>query len=742
MLFPDTNSTNFPLSVKNNMNELIKQDYNSRDFLKYHQFIVYQYLIHNENARGLLIFHEMGMGKSILAVALAEYYRNHDPDKQIIVLLSKSLQKNFKINIKKYVDENNPTSTPHTDDMIDRTYKFISLNASNMYTQMSKVDKSPEEIEVDKQLKEFTDIIEKEDFLENSVLIIDEYHNLSNSITNGSYNAIRLYDIIMKTKNIKLLFLTGTPIINNPFELAPTFNMLHTQTKPMSEPPLFPELQREFYSYFVDDKTKCIKNQDIFENRIFGLVSYFGGMYFGEKTKDGFPYEYPLDVIKIEMSPEQFSSYDAARDSEREEASQKKKRPVSDRFSSKSSSTSSYRVKSRQISNFNIPEYALTHLGKKVVKHIDKIDNYDLTNLDITSPKFKKILENIKSHKDELGLIYSEFVSGEGIAIFSKILDHYGYTCWQHNIKLKDDESVYDLHIYNEAPKVDLIDINKETDTHLTEEKSNKKIVKKRSSKRNIKKYDTNIKKQYAVITGDIDIELRSKIIQAFNNKNNINGQHISLLLISKTGAEGLDLKNVRHVHICEPYWNMARVEQVIARASRYLSHVDLPKSEQTVQPYIYLSDYPHDYNMKKKKEETTDIEIYTEALKNKKLINQFNIALANASIDCSLHEPKFSKSVRSLIKCKMCSPTDVPLYNSILSRDFKVDNPCKQLNSDEIDATGINVDGTTYYYSKSDGKSDGKSNYDIYKFDKTLKVYIPLQSHEYPYSEILTKLY
>ena len=84
------------------------------------------------------------------------------------------------------------------DQIIDTKYKFVSLNASNMYTQMTRVDKTKGELEIEKQLKEFTDVVEKDNFLENALLIIDEFHNLSNSITNGSYNAIRLYDTIMK----------------------------------------------------------------------------------------------------------------------------------------------------------------------------------------------------------------------------------------------------------------------------------------------------------------------------------------------------------------------------------------------------------------------------------------------------------------------------------------------------------------------------------------------------------------
>lgn len=744
MIFPEQNSTNFPISVKNNMLNLIKQEYNKKDFLRYHQFIVYNYLIKNEQSRGLLLFHEMGMGKSITAVALAEYYRLHDNNRNIVVLLSKSLQQNFKKNISKYIKENikhevkdatkdadiNNLSDTQIDNVIDKKYKFVSLNASNMFTQMTRIDKTKDEISIEKQLKEFTDIIEKDDFLENSVLIIDEFHNLANSITNGSYNAIRLYDTIMKTKNIKLIFLTGTPVVNNPFELVPTFNMLKgyigVDHKKLSVP-LFPELQKDFYGYFVDVKKNKIKNKDRFENRIFGLISYYGNMYFGNKKQEGFPEELPLKIEKVHMSADQFSKYDAARDLEKEEASIKGRPSRSERFSSKGSVSSSYRVKSRQISNFVIPDYALTHRGKKVIKHIDKITKSDLNNLNVFSPKFKKILENIQKFKNQLGLFYSEFVSGEGIAIFAKILNLNGYKCWQKNIKLQEDANAFDLNT------------TKNSKTSSDKKKGGDSMVGDGACC-----YSGGGLKTYAIISGDVDIETRAKIVKIFNSSDNMKGEKIALLLVSKTGAEGLDLKNVRHIHICEPYWNMARIDQIIARGVRYLSHEALPKKEQTVQPFIYLSNYPKDYNLKKKTEETTDIDLFTQSVRNKNLINQFLVALADASIDCSLHEPNFPKSVHEKIKCMLCSPTGKPLYNAILSRDLSVKNPCEELKSSSIQANEIMVDDVKYYYTKPDKKSKTsgeKNKYNIFKYDTSVNGYVPLQSHEHPYSEIMRKL-
>jgi hypothetical protein len=60
--------------------------------------------------------------------------------------------------------------------------------------------------------------------------------------------------------------------------------------------------------------------------------------------------------------------------------------------------------------------------------------------------------------------------------------------------------------------------------------------------------------------------------------------------MITSAGAEGINLKNTRYVHVMEPYWHPVRVEQVIGRARRICSHNKLPQELQTVQVFIYIS--------------------------------------------------------------------------------------------------------------------------------------------------------
>ncbi len=64
----------------------------------------------------------------------------------------------------------------------------------------------------------------------------------------------------------------------------------------------------------------------------------------------------------------------------------------------------------------------------------------------------------------------------------------------------------------------------------------------------------------------------------------------VKTLLISGAGAEGIDLKGTRGMHIMEPHWNEARIDQVIGRGVRFKSHAHLPKKDQNVTVHRYLS--------------------------------------------------------------------------------------------------------------------------------------------------------
>lgn len=687
---PYYNNTNYPLALKNQLEKIEYTDEISKK-LKFSQHIPKEFYIRSSNIRGILFAHAMGQGKTRLAVAISEHFRDYDPKRRVIVLLPKSLENNFRDNLTKYNNRD--------EEYQNANYKFISLNSSRMFKQIESSNKSEKEIAYEKQLGSFMDDIIKKNALENSLLIIDEAHNLFNAITNGAKNATALYDLIMKTRNIKIIFLTGTPIINDPFELVPCFNMCRglmemkdLKNKNKQFTTLFSEDRDDFENFFIDREKKTIKNKEKFSNRIFGLTSYYGDLYFSEEgDKKGFPKELPIIVENIHMSETQFAVYIVARQAELEETKRVYKGQNA-RFSSSSGGNSTYRVKTRQISNYAIPDYALGPVRgmKSRKKFINKIKLEDLLDLQKYSPKFDKIISNINKRNGQPGIVYSQFVSGEGLAIFAKVLEAKGY---KNALNNDDNDNGFDI-----------------------KEKNNR---------------------SYAMLSGEISPDERDRIIKKFNSKDNIDASKIQILLLSSAVAEGIDLKRVRHVHIMEPFWNYARINQVKTRAIRYESHIDLPVNEQNVQIYIYLSDYPKTYSNDKMKELTTDKDLYQKSIDNMQIIDSFMMALAETSIDCKFHHSELSDQLKEKIKCKLCSPNNMQLFDPIFNKDMELPSNCIPYQETKINVNEIIIEetGEKYYYKKDN------DDIQIYSYNQKLDGYTPMpRSHKF-YGQIMEKI-
>lgn len=84
-------------------------------------------------------------------------------------------------------------------------------------------------------------------------------------------------------------------------------------------------------------------------------------------------------------------------------------------------------------------------------------------------------------------------------------------------------------------------------------------------------------------ITGKVKRNIRQKIVRDYNAGN------MPVLLISKAGGEGLDLKKTTAVIMLEPTWNSASRTQIFGRGIRNGSHLDLPESLRHVDCFILL---------------------------------------------------------------------------------------------------------------------------------------------------------
>lgn len=65
----------------------------------------------------------------------------------------------------------------------------------------------------------------------NKVIVVDEIHNMVSRIIGGGYTGKVLYPLLLTATNAKIIFLSGTPAINSPYELGILFNMLSGSQK-------------------------------------------------------------------------------------------------------------------------------------------------------------------------------------------------------------------------------------------------------------------------------------------------------------------------------------------------------------------------------------------------------------------------------------------------------------------------------------------------------------------------------
>lgn len=610
MELPPRNNTNFIKALNEIFKKLPKDD-----VLRYHQTLVRKYVVENPHCRGIILDHEKGSGKSISSIAVAEDLKK---DYKIVMLSSKSLQTNYEDDIIKYKKLRYKISDSQAQSDLKKEYTFIS-------TKNRATTKRLQEIGV-----------------EGSVIIVDEAHNLFNGIINGSQSDLGIYNMIINAKRIKIIFLTGTPIVNSPVELMPAFNMIAGY-------PLFGESYRDFMDSFVDGKGR-MKNRNKFQNRIVGLVSYYG---LGS-AKDLYPEEKPIKYVGVRMSPYQYSMYIAAREKEIKEASRKIKKAVSEGMSKSKGASSSYRVRSRQYSNFAPPEHIIRVVKKETYSTVefdlDKLTDEDFAKLNIYAPKIPAMLSNLGKGKD---VIYSGFI-GFGTDLAAGALRRKGF---------KEIKGIEDIG--NPTPS-------------------------------------------FAIISGNVDIEVRRDLVKIFNGKNNLYGEVLKILMITSTGAEGINLTEGRRIHILEPYWNYARIEQIIYRIIRANSHMRLPDKERNVQAFIYLADYPANIS-KKKLELTTDFRLLHDSLAAKKLNSEFRTAMHEVAIDCIIH--------KSLDTCKICAPTNEPLFHRDLVTDLTLPDTCKPLTEKKIKVKEILVDDKKYYYYIGE---DVK----VFKYNENLDIY------------------
>ena len=413
--------------------------------------------------------------------------------------------------------------------------------------------------------------------------------------------------------------------------------------------------------------------------RILGLTSYFR-----TANTDVLPRiimndeGHPIHEVKVPMSDHQIDIYMKIRNQERDrEKKQARNKRANENKELFDSSTSSYRVFSRCACNFTFPNELKRPVPKGPgsdnndnANHLQEHSIEDATPVEMAeyqdeeagpkddfyqqeiahvmkklrenretflseeklkqySPKMWAIIQNLKNPQYKgLHLLYSAFRTLEGIGIFKEVLISQGF----QEFKLSKVNGTWDFDSSFQLDGRPCFVLYTGTED-----------VEMREIMRNIYNGDWNPPN----VPENISIRLREVA------SNNLYGEIIQLFMITAAGAEGINLKNTRYVHMMEPYWNFVRLEQVMGRARRIKSHIDLPKEEQTVQTFLYLSvlsdsqkkggQYKDitENDLSKVHENTpitTDEYLYEVSLIKQKINKQLLTVMKETAMDCHVH--------------------------------------------------------------------------------------------------------
>ena len=240
------------------------------------QKIVKDYMQFDGPYRGILLYHELGSGKSIASIAATEGYINQ---KKIVIMTPASLSQNYenelliaskigrnlkktwtqiKINKKspdmiaelskyaissKLVKKDGLVWVPlYKDDIEGAVIKIEKIRYNSVDAKDAKY-KAEIDVAINHIIRNRYTFINYNGLSEkmvkelgtkpfdNSFIIIDEIHNFISRIVNGSRLAKAVYNHLMNATGLKLILLSGTPIINQPYEIATLINLVRGPIK-------------------------------------------------------------------------------------------------------------------------------------------------------------------------------------------------------------------------------------------------------------------------------------------------------------------------------------------------------------------------------------------------------------------------------------------------------------------------------------------------------------------------------
>jgi len=657
-----------------------------------HQSLLSNFMNPDTPYKGLLIFHGTGTGKSCAAISIAEKFKPmvQRYGTKIFVLVPGPLVKdNWKDELLtctgetylKYQDKSVVLDEQEEKKLRKNAinnalqyYRFMS-NASFYKKVLGEKIKERRVVTGDKKTRvtyrktaegEFErDIsIDKIENLDNSVIIIDEAHNLT-----GNTRGEALTKIIRKSKNLRVILLSATPMKNLADDIIELLNFIRPQDSPILRDKVFTS-EKNHNMEFKKGGIEYLKNMSK------GYVSYLRGgdpLTFAKKVEKGIrPKELLFTKITpCTMEPFQKELYITVSQDEDDTLDRRSEAVASFVFPGLSDDKKGIKgyfgingitkiieqlkndgdlvnklIAKDIIKDKNVDENSLLYIADNNRTLTGKIMH--MKYLKTFSTKFHEALTNLNKlvwgdKGARTAFVYSNLVR-VGIEIFREILIQNGYLEYQ---EIASDYVINEDTICYFCGR-----------THASHDKKDKS----KNGKKDMPKHDFH-PATFIMVTGigaeetEVIPEDKQRILRnVFSNKYNKDGRYIKFVLGSKVMNEGISLKNVAETHILDVYYNFGKVEQVIGRAVRHCSHHQI-STESNQYPSVNI----YKYAVITKGVVSSEIELYRKAELKHILVKKVERALKQVAIDCPLNMAGniFPEDLEKYKKCGEPSKTN-----------------------------------------------------------------------------------
>jgi hypothetical protein len=553
------------------------------------QHMVQHYMSYRSPYRGILLFHGLGVGKTCSSITIAEALledHNSRMEPRVWVVLPTSLQKPY---------EEQLFNTAKVMDVEYIKNQCMSDTYRRMVTGVTDVDQIRKKIHniIKSRYQMFTyegfatEVEKRGGVVSDKVIIVDEAHNLRIQETDKKA-AQALMDVATKGNNNRIVLLSATPMYNEPDEIFWLLSILcandkrkcmtkklpslYTAKGTRSQPAfdLLKQLSQEYISYIKGTNPFTFAARLSPKDSGVATLETKGG--WEKSIKDGLvPTQastFQLDVVK-KIKGGDTSAHQALNIS------------YPSGSSGKVGEKGFWSVFKRDVDTDPIQVSYVIPKSRHLYPTADK--------LGVIAPKILRICDFVRK-SEGIVVIYSQFI-WSGVIPVAVALEHMGFKRYG-------------------APN----------------------ILKQRDVLENHASYPGIPFPSYCVLSSDVAIMGNTKIedmLRDINNPANKHGEKIKVVIMSPVAGEGLSMRNIREVHILDPWYHLNRLDQVIGRAFRTCHHNTLPVEDRNVTVFIHVATND--------KMNTTDLNSYQIAARKAKQTEEVETIVRDSAVDCPL---------------------------------------------------------------------------------------------------------